>query len=51
MNPDEELVRYIQEMIDMISTEDDALNRQNEAMLADEIYERLTSQGVRAEKA
>ena len=34
----------------MMSTESEEVNQQNLVMLADELYERLTTQGVKAEK-
>lgn len=46
----EELIRYVQELIGMMTTEDEEINRQNLVMLTDEIYKRLTEQGVKAEK-
>ena len=38
----EELVKYMQELIGMMTTEDEELNRQNIEMLVDEIYQRLS---------
>ena len=37
-------------MIGMMTTESEEVNQQNLVMLADELYERLTTQGVKAEK-
>jgi hypothetical protein len=37
----EELVRYMQELIGMMTTEDEEMNRQNIVMLVDEIHDRL----------
>ena len=37
-------------MIGMMTTENEEINQQNLVMLADELYERLISQGVKAEK-
>ncbi len=38
------------ELIGLMTTEDEEMNRQNIVMLVDEIYDRLLHQGVKAEK-
>ncbi len=40
----------MQEMIGMMTTEDEEMNRQNIIMLVDEIHDRLNQQGVKSEK-
>lgn len=37
----QELINYMQELIGMMTTEDEEMNRQNIVMLVDEIYDRL----------
>ena len=37
----QELINYMQELIGMMTTEDEEMNRQNIVMLVDEIFDRL----------
>jgi phage/plasmid-associated DNA primase len=46
----QELINYMQELIGMMTTEDEEMNRQNIVMLVDEIFDRLEKQGIKAEK-
>lgn len=43
-------MKYIQDMIDMMTTADEDVNKQNIIMLEDEIAERLEAQGIPAER-
>ena len=48
---EEELIRYIQEMIEMMSTEDEALNARNKELLIDQIAQKTKERGVKADRA
>ena len=37
----EELIRYIQDLIGMMTTENEEVNQQNLVMLTDELYQKL----------
>jgi len=47
---DDELLRYIQEMIDMMNTEDEELNERNKQLLVDQIAKKIKERGVKAER-
>eukprot|EP00347_Sterkiella_histriomuscorum_P023181 403335641 len=47
---DDELIKYIQELIDMLNTEDEEVNKNNKALLVTQISQKLKEQGVKADQ-